>query len=301
MGRQPAMTKLVPGDRRVRRIRVRGGNYKFRALRLDSGNFSWGSESIARKTRILDVVYNATNNELVRTKTLVKGCIVAIDSAPYRNWYYKYYGVTLGKKVVHKQAKKGKSQKGGAKKEEAKKMGDKKAAKKVDPKQKDLKKGEKKEQKKDGKKEEKKDEKKEQKKVDKKEPKKDDKKGKSDKSDKAVEKKPEKKAEKKDKKSGKKESGKKSSQKKSSSKQSSKSSKRRRNVPASRLRKWNKRRRTRGDISPGVLQQFESNTGKLFACISSRPGQVGRADGYILEGEELDFYLKKLEKKKKKA
>ncbi len=75
---------------------MRGGNRKFRALRLDHGNFSWGSEvsklhpaappvlgshdrlfahlnkescpalqAITRKTRILDVVYNASNNELV--------------------------------------------------------------------------------------------------------------------------------------------------------------------------------------------------------------------------------------------
>ena len=90
---------------------MRGGNFKFRALRLDSGNFSWGSEvssaracatfnpmsryedsldirslpeiavpaeainhhvttvhvvqAVTRKTRVLDVVYNASNNELV--------------------------------------------------------------------------------------------------------------------------------------------------------------------------------------------------------------------------------------------
>ena len=29
---------------RVRPVRVRGGNTKYRALRLESGNFSWGSE-----------------------------------------------------------------------------------------------------------------------------------------------------------------------------------------------------------------------------------------------------------------
>ena len=40
--------------------------------------------------------------------------------------------------------------------------------------------------------------------------------------------------------------------------------------------------------------------GKLLACISSRPGQCGRVDGYILEGKELEFYLKKTEKKKNK-
>ena len=41
------------------------------------------------------------------------------------------------------------------------------------------------------------------------------------------------------------------------------------------------------------------NKGKLYACITSRPGQVGKADGYLLEGKELEFYLKKLEKKSK--
>ena len=32
-----------------------------------------------------------------------------------------------------------------------------------------------------------------------------------------------------------------------------------------------------------------------------RPGQCGRADGYILEGKELEFYVKKMQKKKSKA
>ena len=39
----------------------------------------------------------------------------------------------------------------------------------------------------------------------------------------------------------------------------------------------------------------------LFAaCISSRPGQCGRADGYILEGSELHFYQRKIRSKKGK-
>ena len=42
MGRQPANTKL--GGKRIHLVRGRGGNMKFRALRLESGNFSWGSE-----------------------------------------------------------------------------------------------------------------------------------------------------------------------------------------------------------------------------------------------------------------
>lgn len=50
-------------------------------------------------------------------------------------------------------------------------------------------------------------------------------------------------------------------------------------------------------LDAAIAEQFMS--GRLLACISSRPGQCGRADGYILEGKELDFYKKKLDKKKK--
>ena len=74
-GRPAANTKLM-SDKRIRVVRVRGGNTKVRALRLNEGNFSLGSEHVAKKAKILDVVYNASNNELVRTKTLVKNCIV---------------------------------------------------------------------------------------------------------------------------------------------------------------------------------------------------------------------------------
>lgn len=121
-----ANTKLVSGGAAstvtVRRLRVRGGNFKFRALRLDSGNYSWPSQAVTRKTRILDVNYNASNNELarrhppprharrqsrpgpkpcraarvsweaptprpcpqVRTQTLVKAAVVQIDATPFR-------------------------------------------------------------------------------------------------------------------------------------------------------------------------------------------------------------------------
>ncbi|PIA58124.1 hypothetical protein AQUCO_00500217v1 [Aquilegia coerulea] len=97
LGRQPANTKLS-SNKTVRRIRVRGGNVKWRALRLDTGNFSWGSEAVTRKTRVLDVVYNASNNELVRTQTLVKGAIIQVDAAPFRQWYLQHYGQDIGRK-----------------------------------------------------------------------------------------------------------------------------------------------------------------------------------------------------------
>jgi len=47
-------------------------------------------------------------------------------------------------------------------------------------------------------------------------------------------------------------------------------------------------------VDAALEEQFA--TGRLLAKITSRPGQSGRADGYILEGEELAFYQKKMVK-----
>jgi ribosomal protein S8E len=51
-----------------------------------------------RKSRISDVVYNASNNEYVRTKMITKGTIVLIDATPFRNWHEQFYGQSLAKK-----------------------------------------------------------------------------------------------------------------------------------------------------------------------------------------------------------
>merc|ERR1712151_814038 len=58
-----------------------------------------------------------------------------------------------------------------------------------------------------------------------------------------------------------------------------------------------KYRESKQKLDPTVEEQFQS--GRLLTCIASRPGQSGRADGYVIEGEELTFYKRKLEKKKK--
>mmetsp|Transcript_9189 Transcript_9189/g.55816 ORF Transcript_9189/g.55816 Transcript_9189/m.55816 type:complete len:177 (+) Transcript_9189:356-886(+) len=174
------MTKLS-SNVTVRRIRVRGGNFKFRALRLDAGNFSWPTEAVTRKTRVLNVVYNASNNELVRTQTLVKNCIVEIDAAPFRQWYEAHYGVAVGLK------------KKGAAAEETKE-------------------------------------------------------------------------------------------------ETKRSNHVQRKIEA---------RQAKRHLDQALDDQFA--TGRLYACVSSRPGQSGRCDGYILEGKELEFYLKKMQKKKGKS
>ncbi|KAG6793585.1 hypothetical protein POTOM_002800 [Populus tomentosa] len=71
--RQPASTKLS-SNKTVRRIRVRGGNVKWRALRLDTGNYSWGSE--------------------------------AVDAAPFKQWYLQHCGIDIGRKKKTTAAKK---------------------------------------------------------------------------------------------------------------------------------------------------------------------------------------------------
>jgi len=216
MGRQPTATKI--GEKKVTRVRVRGGNFKFRALKLDHGNFAWAGEAVTRKTRILRVAYNSTNNELVRTNTLVKGSIIQIDSAPFKAWYLQFYNQDLAKK-----------------KEES-------------------------------------DKKHEEKKDDKKQP--------AD-TKKTIEKK---------KRDEKKKEEKKKADKKEEAEVKAKKSKSVKNKISQR----NKKR----VLEAGLTEQFK--TGRLYARLSSRPGQSGRADGYVLEGEELAFYQKRMSLKKKK-
>jgi small subunit ribosomal protein S8e len=54
----------------------------------------------------------------------------------------------------------------------------------------------------------------------------------------------------------------------------------------------------RAKVEQGLEEQFQA--GRVLACIASRPGQGGRCDGYVLEGKELDFYMKKIKQKKSK-
>ena len=65
-----------------------------------------------------------------------------------------------------------------------------------------------------------------------------------------------------------------------------------------RVEKKLKLRQTKAKVEQSLEEQFPN--GRVLAAISSRPGQVGRADGYILEGAELQFYLKKIKSKKHK-
>jgi len=288
LGRPSAMTRL--GTKRIHLVRCRGGMIKHRALKLDHGNFAWSSEAIAKKTRILVVVYNASNNELVRTNTLVKNSIVQVDASPFKAYYEQHYGVVLGKQKSAGQ-KAAQAAQAGAKadataKNEQKKDGS--ASTAAAPAKSSTEKkegsastsasgsaaapaaqGEKKEA---GSKKEKKDKKKE---------KKDKKKAAAA----AAKTTPAKSEEKKD----------------TASKEDKKSESDKTGADATPAKKsdrtlFNLKRRAKEHppLDSALTDQFSS--GRLYACIASRPGQSGRCDGYILEGEELAFYLRKLKK-----
>lgn len=49
-----------------------------------------------------------------------------------------------------------------------------------------------------------------------------------------------------------------------------------------------------GKVEQALERQFEA--GRLYAVVASRPGQSGRVDGYVLEGEELAFYQRNMRK-----
>jgi len=172
-GRPAANTKL--GEKRIREIRTMGGNSKHRALRINTGNYNWASEGVAFKTKILNVVYNASNNELVRTNTLVKNTIVRVDATPFKKYVVKHYFGSEDENFSLNFNWETKTE--GNQKSDNKHV----------------------------------------------------------------------------------------------------------------------KRRLDSKIEPKVQEQILK--GQILACISSRPGQSGRADGYILEGEELAFYLRKLERK----
>jgi small subunit ribosomal protein S8e len=55
-------------------------------------------------------------------------------------------------------------------------------------------------------------------------------------------------------------------------------------------------RKEHAKVDPLLDDQFA--VGRLYAIVTSRPGQSGRCDGYILEGKELEFYLKKIKARK---
>ncbi|KAJ6447516.1 ribosomal protein S8e-domain-containing protein [Mycena sanguinolenta] len=97
LGRQAANTKSRTPSRRkhIHTVCICDGSIKYRALCLESSDFS---EVVTRKTSLIRYVYNASNNELVRTNTLVKSTIIQVDAMLFRQWYETHYAQPITKK-----------------------------------------------------------------------------------------------------------------------------------------------------------------------------------------------------------
>lgn len=80
-GSQPSGTKI--GEKRITAVRVRGGNKKYRALRLEEGHFRFMSTGNIRTAKLMQVVYHPSSNELVRTNTLTKSSVVKISASGF--------------------------------------------------------------------------------------------------------------------------------------------------------------------------------------------------------------------------
>mmetsp|Transcript_37701 Transcript_37701/g.31835 ORF Transcript_37701/g.31835 Transcript_37701/m.31835 type:complete len:117 (+) Transcript_37701:11-361(+) len=83
--RFPAMCKLGEVNK-YKNISVYGGGVKKRSITLKEANWSWASEGVTRKSKIVNVVFNPQSNELQRTNTLTKRTIVNIDATPFKEF-----------------------------------------------------------------------------------------------------------------------------------------------------------------------------------------------------------------------
>jgi len=74
MGRFPAETRM--GELRKKKIRVRGGNSKFRLYRIDFCNVTSPDTGKTEKCKIQDVNDNPANRNFARRKIITKGAII---------------------------------------------------------------------------------------------------------------------------------------------------------------------------------------------------------------------------------
>jgi small subunit ribosomal protein S8e len=73
-GRDPAETKI--GDRKVNKIRTKGGSEKIRLTNADKINVVDPKTSKVQVTDILNVIENTANSHFVRRNIITKGAVV---------------------------------------------------------------------------------------------------------------------------------------------------------------------------------------------------------------------------------
>ncbi len=82
LGRYPAETHI--GTRKLKHIRTRGGNNKYRVLSDEFVNVLDQTSGISQKSKILNVLENRANREYARRRIITKGCVLDTELGKVR-------------------------------------------------------------------------------------------------------------------------------------------------------------------------------------------------------------------------
>ncbi len=82
LGRMPSLTKI--GKTRLKRIRVKGGDEKFRLFAVDTANVFDPKTKSYSKAKILSVVESPANRHYIRRNIMTKGTIIDTEKGKTR-------------------------------------------------------------------------------------------------------------------------------------------------------------------------------------------------------------------------
>ncbi len=82
IGRPPA--KTIVGERKIRKIRTRGGGLKIRLVQDATVNIVDSNTNVAKRGKILEVVENPANKQFTRRKVITKGALLLTDEGLVR-------------------------------------------------------------------------------------------------------------------------------------------------------------------------------------------------------------------------
>ena len=77
LGRQPIHVKIGKEEKFI--LRTKGGNKKIRAMSVEFANVLDPTTKKVQKTKILDVLENPANPQLIRSKIITKGAIIKTE------------------------------------------------------------------------------------------------------------------------------------------------------------------------------------------------------------------------------
>lgn len=77
LGSLPVHTKIGKDERKI--YRTKGGSFKVKAFSVEFANVFDPKANATKKVKILDVLENPSNPQLVRSRIVTKGCIIKTE------------------------------------------------------------------------------------------------------------------------------------------------------------------------------------------------------------------------------